>query len=287
MKLIRKLMLCVALTASLGAIGTAHADSKPTIKIGYVSGWDDSVASANVAAQVIERRLGYPVQLVPAAPGIIWEGVARGDLDVILAAALPNSHAAYWEKYKNQVQDLGANYLGAKIGLVVPDYVPENSIADLNAHKTDFSGRIVGIDAGSGIMAKTAEAIKVYHLDYQLLSSSGPAMVSQLERSIRAHQPVVVTGWTPHWMWSKYKLKFLQDPKDVYGDGDRYDTIVNPGLDQKAPQLISFLKKFQWKQGELESIMLATESGAKPDAAAASWIAAHGDRVDSWMGAAK
>ena len=287
MKHLKKLVLAGAFALTSLVVGNSMADSKPTLKLGYVQGWDDSVASATVAAQVIEKRLGYPVKLIPAAPGIMWGGVARGDLDIILAAALPNSHAAYWERYKDQVQDLGANCLGAKIGLVVPDYVSIDSIADLSAHKADFSGRIVGIDAGAGIMKKAADAIKVYNLDYQLLPSSGPAMVAELSRSINSHKPVVVTGWIPHWMFAKWKLKFLQDPKSAFGDGDHYDSVVNPSLDSKAPSVVAFLKKFQWKPGELDSIMLATENGAKPEDAAASWIAAHGERVNTWVGASQ
>ena len=55
MKHLKKLMLCGALLAAMSAIGTgtAAADTKPTIKIGYVEGWDDSVATSNVAAQII------------------------------------------------------------------------------------------------------------------------------------------------------------------------------------------------------------------------------------------
>jgi glycine betaine/proline transport system substrate-binding protein len=33
--------------------------------------------------------------------------------------------------------------------------------------------------------------------------------------------------------------------------------------------------------------MLATENGTKPAAAADAWIAAHGDRVDSWVAGAQ
>jgi glycine betaine/proline transport system substrate-binding protein len=61
------------------------------------------------------------------------------------------------------------------------------------------------------------------------------------------------------------------------------DSVVNPELETKAPPVVAFLKKFQWKPGEIDSVMLATQSGEKPTAAADAWIAAHGDRVDSWV----
>src|SRR5579875_1697977 len=100
MKAMRRLFVLGAMSAALAASMGAGADGKPTIKIGYVEGWDDSVATSNVAAQVIETKLGYPVKLVPVAAGVMWGGVARGDLDATLSAWLPATHGAYWEQYK-------------------------------------------------------------------------------------------------------------------------------------------------------------------------------------------
>jgi len=51
MRLIKKILVLSAMSAALtaGSVGVS-ADTKPTIKIGYVEGWDDSVATSNVAA---------------------------------------------------------------------------------------------------------------------------------------------------------------------------------------------------------------------------------------------
>lgn len=270
------------MSAMVALSGPAFADGKPTLKIGYVEGWDDSVATSNVAARIIEKRYGYDVQLVPVAAGIMWQGVARGDLDATLSAWLPVTQGAYWAQFKDKVVDLGTNFTGAKIGLVVPDYVSAKSIDDLNAQKSAFGGRIVGIDAGAGVMRKTDDAVKQYGLDYTVMPSSGSAMTAELARDVNAKKPVVVTGWTPHWMFAKYKLRFLEDPKDVYGAAEHVDNVINPDLEKKAPPVVAFLKKFQWKPGEIDSVMLAIQNGAKPDAAADTWIAAHGDRVNDW-----
>jgi glycine betaine/proline transport system substrate-binding protein len=284
MRLIKKLLVLSTLSAALAATsaGVIAADAKPTIKIGYVEGWDDSVATTNVAAQIIEKKLGYPVQLVPVAAGVMWQGVARGDLDMTLCAWLPVTHGAYWENFKSKVVDLGTNFPDAKIGLIVPEDVDVTSLADLEAKKAEFGGRIVGLDAGAGVMQKAGEAIKAYNLDYTLMPSSGSAMTAELARAENAKKPIIVTGWKPHWMFAKYKLKFLEDPKKVFGEAEHVDNIVNPGLEKKAPTVVAFLKKFQWKPGEIDSVMLATTNGAKPAAAADAWITAHGDRVASW-----
>ncbi|WP_444436663.1 glycine betaine ABC transporter substrate-binding protein [Pseudomonas sp. A6] len=283
MRMMRRLMGLGAGLVLSAAAGLAGAAAKPEITIGYVDGWSDSVATTHVAAEVIREKLGYPVKLMPVAAGIMWQGVARGKLDAMLSAWLPVTHGAYYEKMKSQVVDLGVNYPGAKIGLIVPEYVKANSIEDLKAMKDDFGGRIVGIDAGAGVMLKTDQAIKDYGLDYKLVASSGSGMIAELTRAENDKKAVAVTGWIPHWMFAKWKLKFLDDPKKVYGEEEHVDSVANPALEKKAPEVWALLKKLQWKDGaEIGQVMLAIQDGAKPEEAAKQWVASNPDRVKEW-----
>ena len=112
------------------------------------------------------------------------------------------------KQYGKNLEILGKIYPDARIGLVVPDYVDIHSIDQLNANKEKFGGEIIGIDAGAGIMHAADMAIEKYNLDYKLLESSGPAMTAVLKRAIDEHQWIVVTGWTPHWMFTRFKLNF-------------------------------------------------------------------------------
>jgi glycine betaine/proline transport system substrate-binding protein len=261
----------------------ASAEGK-AVTIGYVDGWSDSVATTNVAAEVIRQKLGYDVKLQAVATGIMWQGVATGKLDAMLSAWLPVTHGEYWTKNKDQVVDYGPNFKDAKIGLIVPEYVKAKSIADL---KTDdsFKNRIVGIDAGSGVMLKSEQAIKDYGLDgYTLKASSGAGMIAELTRAEKKNESIAVTGWVPHWMFAKWKLRFLEDPKGVYGAAETVNSIGSKGLDAKAPEVAKFLKNFQWaSKDEIGEVMLAIQEGAKPEAAAKDWVAKHPDRVADWV----
>ncbi|CAM3832982.1 glycine betaine ABC transporter substrate-binding protein [Pseudomonas wadenswilerensis] len=271
-------------TALVMAIGAGHALAKE-VSIGYVDGWSDSVATTNVAAEVIRQKLGYDVKLQAVATGIMWQGVATGKLDAMLSAWLPVTHGEYWTKNKDNVVDYGPNFKDAKIGLIVPEYVKASSLADL---KTDdsFKKKIVGIDAGSGVMLKTDQAIKDYDLaGYKLQASSGAAMTAELGRAYAKQQSIAVTGWVPHWMFAKWKLKFLEDPKGVYGAAETVNSIGSKDLDKKAPEVAAFLKKFQWQsKDEIGEVMLAIQEGAKPEAAAKDWVAKHPERVAEWTG---
>lgn len=271
-------------TALVLAMSTAQAMAKE-VSIGYVDGWSDSVATTNVAAVVIKEKLGYDVKLQAVATGIMWQGVATGKLDAMLSAWLPVTHGEYWTKNKDNVVDYGPNFKDAKIGLIVPEYVKANSIEDLKTDKS-FKDKIVGIDAGSGVMLKTEQAIKDYGLTgYKLQASSGAAMTAELGRAYPKQQSIAVTGWVPHWMFAKWKLKFLEDPKGVYGAAETVNSIGSKELATKAPEVAEFLKKFSWQsKDEIGEVMLAIQEGAKPEAAAKDWVAKHPERVKEWTG---
>ncbi|MDD1510222.1 glycine betaine ABC transporter substrate-binding protein [Pseudomonas sp. CNPSo 3701] len=265
-------------------MSSAMAADKPALKIGYVNGWDDSVAVTHVAGEILKTKLGYDVTLQPVEPAIMWQGVARGDLDATLSAWLPATHGEYYEKLKDKVTVLGTNYDGAKIGLIVPEYVEAKTIADLEKYAKDFDGKITGIDAGAGVMRRTEEAIKEYDLkSMKLMPSSGPAMTTALTRAEKSKKPIVVTGWIPHWMFAQWKLRFLEDPKNVFGEAEHVDTVANPGLEAKAPEAAAFLKKISWSAEEVGSVMLAIRDGVKPDEAAKQWIEKNPDRVAEWL----
>ena len=280
MKMRRLLGVGTALVLAISST-VASAETK-TLSIGYVDGWSDSVATTHVAAEVIKQKLGYDVKLQAVATGIMWQGVATGKLDAMLSAWLPVTHGEYWTKNKDKVVDYGPNFKDAKIGLIVPEYVKAQSIADLKTD-TSFKNKIVGIDAGSGVMLKTDQAIKDYGLDYKLQASSGAAMIAELTRAEDKQESIAVTGWVPHWMFAKWKLRFLEDPKGVYGAAETVNSIGSKGLEKKAPEVAAFLKKFQWaSKDEIGEVMLAIQEGAKPDVAAKDWVSKHPERVAEW-----
>ena len=226
-----KMRKILGVSAALAlAVSSTLAYAKE-VSIGYVDGWSDSVATSNVAAEVIKQKLGYDVKLQAVAAGIMWQGVATGKLDMILSAWLPVTHGEYLAKNKDNVVNYGHNFKDAKIGLIVPEYVKANSIEDLKTDES-FKKKIVGIDAGSGVMIKTDQAIKDYGLDgYKLQASSGAGMIAELTRAYPKEQSIAVTGWVPHWMFAKWKLKFLEDPKGVYGAAETVDSIGSKELE--------------------------------------------------------
>lgn len=142
---------------------------------------------------------------------------------------------------------------------------------------------IIGIDPGSGIMALTDEAVKDYGLkDWNVVTASSAAMTATLKKSYDRKKPIIVTGWTPHWMFSRYKLKFLDDPKKTYGTAEQIHTITRTGFSKEQPNAAKVLSQFKWTQDDMGEVMIAVEEGEKPAKAAAEYVKKHKDQVAQW-----
>ncbi len=144
---------------------------------------------------------------------------------------------------------------------------------------------VTGIDAGAGIMASTQKALSAYGLtkaNWQLQTSSTAAMTSTLDKAIRHQQPIVITGWQPHWMFSKYPIKFLKDPKHVYGKSESIHTIVRQGLKNDQPVAYTLLDRFYWTPAEMSQVMLKVNNGQDPRKAAQEWIKVNPKTVQKW-----
>lgn len=269
-------LLCFALTLS-----PAEAAGKQ-VRLAYVE-WADAVAATTILKQVLEEK-GYTVKTVPLAAAAMWQAVATGDADASVAAWLPVTQAAYYDKLKDRLELLGPNVTGAKIGWVVPAFSPLTSIEDLKTWAAEVDGKVIGIDPGAGVMKSSEAAIKAYGLPVRLVDGSDATMTSALKNAIRQKKDVVVTGWTPHWMFARYELKYLTDPKKVFGEDESVNTIVRKGLKDDLPEVYAILRKFKLGIKDEEAMMAQNEErGAKPDETAAKWIAGHRATVDSWL----
>ncbi|WP_220738620.1 ABC transporter permease/substrate binding protein [Leuconostoc miyukkimchii] len=258
---------------------TTQKSSGQKVNLGYVA-WDSEVASTNVLAESM-RQHGYDVSTTPLDNAVLWQSVANGQIDGAVSAWLPYTHKALYDKYKNDLSLLGPNLHGAKTGLVVPSYMKVNSIADLTneANKT-----VTGIEPGAGEMATAKKTLESYPnlQGWNLLGSSSGAMATALDKAYKSKQDIIVTGWSPHWMFSKYSLKYLKDPKGTMGKNESINTITRKNLKKDNPKVEKILDKFNWTKEDMESVMLDIQNGQTPKQAADKWLKANPKLVQSW-----
>ncbi|SOC18211.1 glycine betaine/proline transport system substrate-binding protein [Ureibacillus xyleni] len=258
----------------------ATSEESKKINLAYVE-WDTEIASTHVVGKVLED-LGYDVTLTPLDNAIMWEAVANGEADAMVAGWLPHTHASQYDQYKADLDELGENLAGAKIGLVVPSYMEDvNSIEDL---ADQANKQITGIEPGAGIMAATEKALTEYEnlADFELLQSSSGAMTVALDQAIKNEEEIVVTGWSPHWKFASYDLKYLDDPKGVYGGEETINTFARVGLEEEMPNAYKVIDAFHWTSADIEEVMLEINGGVDPEEAAAKWVDENTEKVAEW-----
>lgn len=285
MKNVFQLFFSMVFILSFGLILTScSSQEEKVLKLAYVE-WDSEVASTNVVRAVLEEKLGYKVEMLAVSAAAMWKGVATKDADAMVAAWLPTTHGHYLEAVKDDVEDLGPNLEGTQIGLVVPNYVSLNSIEDLKTQGDKIRNRIIGIDPGAGLMSATENVLKEYNLDnIELLEGSGATMAMALSEAIENNAWIIVTGWAPHWKFARWNLRFLKDPKKVYGESEYISTIVRKGLKEEHPEAYQFLDKFNWTPEDMALVMVWNqESGASPYENAKRWVKENSEKVESWL----
>ncbi|MDP3653247.1 MAG: glycine betaine ABC transporter substrate-binding protein [Rhodoferax sp.] len=286
-KIFRPLVMAFAVTATLAGSPAVHAQEKKTIRIGWTA-WSDAEAVTNIAKQLLEKRLDYKVELIMTDIGLQYQGVAKGNLDIMLMSWLPTTHKAYWDKLSNDVVDMGILYDNAKLGWAVPDYVPVSevkSIEDLNKPgvRDKFKSQVQGIDPGAGLMMASERTIKSYDLaGYKLLTGSDAGMIVALDRAMKRKEWIAVTTWTPHWMFSKYKIRYLEDPKQALGGAEAIHAVARKGFEKDFPKAAAFIKNYKISISDLEGVMSkAKDSSYEKEAAA--FIKANPELVNKWL----
>ena len=275
-----KFLTAAALATSLMTSLASAAEKK--VNLAYVE-WSDAVVATNLLAETLKTE-GYDVTLTPLPAAAMWQAVATGEADAMVAAWLPATHAAYYAKLKDKIDLVGPNVSGAKIGWAVPASSDLNSIEDLKTKGAEVGNKVIGIDPGAGLMQASEKAIKDYGLsNITLVDGSDATMTAALKDAIDRKEPIVVTTWTPHWMFGRWDLKYLADPKGSFGGEETVNTVARKGLDKDMPEVYKVLKNFKLSLDDEQKLMLQNEEkGTNPAANAKAWVAANPDKVAAW-----
>jgi len=283
---LRHWVAAIAMGAAALASAPGQAQEKK-INIGWTA-WSDAEAVTKLAQKLLQDRLGYKVELTLADIGIQYQGVASGKLDGMLMSWQPITHQAYLEKVGKDIDDLGPMYTRAKLGWVVPTYVPEDQVKTIEDLKKpdvqkQLGGKIQGIDPGAGLMQASEKAIKEYNLDgYQLISASDAAMLAAVERATSRKEWIVATSWSPHWMFAKWDLRYLEDPKGVLGGLESVNKIVRKGFYQDHPEVYEFFNRMVLPIGDVEKIMAEAQETSY-EQAIDKYIKENEARVNYWV----
>ncbi|MFC0015039.1 MULTISPECIES: glycine betaine ABC transporter substrate-binding protein [Allobacillus] len=143
---------------------------------------------------------------------------------------------------------------------------------------------ITGIEPGAGMTQQTNQLLEEYDnlAGWNHQESSTAAMLIALDDAIEKEEEIIVTGWIPHYKFAKYDLKFIEEPKEIYGGEEYITTIVRKGLKNDLPEAYEILDNIYWEPEDMGSVMLAAQDKSIEDAAQ-DWVNENQDTVDGWL----
>ncbi|QKW26728.1 ABC transporter permease/substrate binding protein [Streptomyces seoulensis] len=264
-----------------GGSGAKPAEAGRTLNVAWFP-WDEDVAVTRLWKHVLESR-GYKLNLKQMDVGPVYTGLAGGDIDLNFDAWLPYAQKNYWDKNKDKLKDLGTWYRPTSLEIAVPSYVKDvKSLEDLKGKSSEFGGKIIGIEPGTGEMDLLKnKVLPGYGLDeeYKVVDGSTPAMLAELKRAYAKKQPVAVVLWSPHWAYSRYGLTKLADDKKLFGVGNTIRTISGPKFPEQYPRLTRWIKNFRMSEAELGSLEseINRRGQGHEDQAVDAWLTQHPD----------
>lgn len=283
MRLFTRLLAVSLLTAGFGSAALAQ----DAVKIGWTA-WSDAEFVTKLAKRIIEDRLDHPVELIQTDIAPQYQGLSTGSIDVMLMSWQPDTHADYIKRVGAETVNLGLLYTHARLGWAVPAYIPESELASIpdlakDSVREKLNGTITGIDPGAGLTRLSNQAIEEYGLDgYELQISSGAGMTAALQRAVRRDEWIVVTGWSPHWKFGAYELRYLEDPKGVLGSFERVHAVARMGFYQDNVEVASFLSRMQIPIDDLQAAMNVAQETSY-DGAVSEYIANNEARINYWV----
>jgi glycine betaine/proline transport system substrate-binding protein len=278
--------------AGCGSGGGSGSASK-TLTLGSI-GWTENIAVSNLTKVAMGDEMGYDVQLKgPLDLGPMFQGLASGDLQAFQDVWLPN-HEQYLNKpqIKPRVEVLDPWYQGTtKFGITVLSYMKGiTSIEDLPKAGTK---EITGIEPGAAFMPVIEDSvIPKYNLDMKLVTSSTAGMLAEVQKKNAAKEPIVFTGWSPHWMNLKYDIVYLDDPKNAQGafdDPSRITCAVNKDLEGDDPAAFAFIKSIDLNEDQINAIEAEMNKAGmgNEEQGVRAWYKKNKDVVKPWIDAAK
>jgi glycine betaine/proline transport system substrate-binding protein len=272
----------------VGLLATAcGGDGAKTLTIADI-GWTENTAIAQLTKVLLEEQLGYEEVTVKTSDlDLVYDGVADGDLDAFQDVWLPNQRELL-ESVQDDVEQLAFSYQGqTEQGIAVPAYMDTTTLDQLNDSKADL---ILGIEPGSVVMGKVYdEVMPEYDLRQSLVEAPTQGMLDEVENRYRDGEEFALVAWSPHWMNQRYDLRYLEDPKDAFGelnDPATITTIVNEDLPNRDPVATAFMDALILDEEQLNDLESTINEAGDPHEGARRWAENNRGVWEPWVEAA-
>lgn len=312
------LVVMMLFTSGCSRSNEAGAPARSKIVLGDCS-WDSIQVHNRIAAFIIEHGYGYPVDFTFGETLPIFQGLVKGNVQVIMETWPDNMRETYDKAVASgKVLDLGSNFSDAPQGWYVPSYLvkgdPERgikaaapdlkSVSDLPKYWKLFmdpeepnKGRFHNGPPGWQATAINQDKIKAYGLDKyynDFTTGSDSALATSIATAYEQGKPWLGYYWEPTWIMGKYDMIKLEEP--AY-DEKRWNTdhacaypsvqvriSINPSLDKTAPELVEFLSKYETTLEQNNAVLAYMhDTQASADEAAIWFLKQYKEEWSKWV----
>ena len=283
-------------------------------------GYDSALFHNAVARFILEAGYGCETDELPGETIPLINGVARGDIDVIMEI---------WTAYPAQawvdaaaagtVVPVGGNFPDAVEGWFVPRALVEGpdatapglrSVTDLLQYRDLFAdpeepnrGRFYNCPAGQVCELVNTRKLFAYGLEDAFVNfrASGPALLAVVESAVLQNRPVLFYYYGPSWLLGKFDFYQLEEPPfdaaiwaemnatDRPTRATAYpvsDVIIgaNAAFAREAPGIIAVLDAYETTNALVsQSLAYMRDNNATPEQAAVEFLRANVDLWRPWV----
>lgn len=306
------LAVLAILLAGCAPAATPSPTAAPKIPIKLAANpWDGSKVNVLVAQAILEKELGYSVEIVDIDENGQFPALATGDLSATLEI-WPSGHAKDYDEYikTGKLEDLGPLGVVGKISWYIPTYLltdhPElatwegfKDAANAGLFKTAETGEAGQFLGGDPSFVQYDEhIIRNLGLNLQMVyAGSEQAILAALDAAYARQAPILFYFWTPHAIHAKYDLTAVKLPE--YSEAcyakapDGVDCDYPPdilykaawaGLKEAAPDAYQFLKNMNYTtQDQITMLADISDNGKSPEEAAQAWVDANKAVWEKWL----
>ncbi len=271
---------------------TADPPACRTVRLADI-GWTDVTATTALFAHLV-RGLGYEPAITVLSVPVTYASMKNRDIDVFLGNWMPSMEAdrkPFVEDHSVAV--IGANLVGAKYTLAVPSYTQAAGLkdfADIGRFRQALKSSIYGIEPGNDgnrLVLKIIQENQFGLGDFKLVESSEQGMLAEVERSVRAKEPIVFLAWDPHPMNMRFDLRYLTGGDATFGPnfgGAAVYTNTRAGYSAECPNIGRLLANLHFTpRGESELMAAILDEHKSPDDAAAAWLGKNASVARGWL----
>ncbi|WP_067969594.1 ABC transporter substrate-binding protein [Nocardiopsis trehalosi] len=301
-------LLAAALVSSCAVRTTSVLRDPATVRIA-LNGWVGYEASANVLKVLLERELGYQVQLVRIDEQPSWQAMDQGAVDVVVENW---GHEDLMELYgpegNGTVVDGGPTGNTGTLGWYVPAYLVEeypgiDTWQGVKEHAEVFATPETGGDTGQflggdpAFVTQDQGMIDHFGMDLEIVyAGSEAAQITEIRRRYEAGEPVLFYFYEPQWLFEELDLVHVEFPaytdgcdadlSDVACDYPAYDLnkVFRAGFAEEGGAAYRLLDAWTWSNDDQNAVarMIADE-GMDPEDAAARWIEENPGTWRPWL----